>query len=126
MLRAVAPEGCRVANGIAFSRDGSEMFFVDSPTRSIQRLEYSDENLEAISLRNPDRFSSDPGEPHLDFATFKLVHYREGLCTLHPVHFVVVGGGAVVFDSYAAACCSTDIGIKACDSPGQPRRWHSG
>jgi sugar lactone lactonase YvrE len=64
VLRAVAPEGCRVANGIAFSKDGSEMFFVDSPTRSVQRLEYSDENLQSINLKDPERFSSDPGEPH--------------------------------------------------------------
>lgn len=62
MLRAVAAQGCRVANGIAFSEDGKEMFFVDSPTRSIQRLEYSDENLEAISLKDPERFSADPGD----------------------------------------------------------------
>ena len=61
MLRAVAPEGCRVANGIAFSQDGLEMFFVDSPTRTVQRFEYSDDNLEAISLKDPERFSSDPG-----------------------------------------------------------------
>jgi len=51
VLRAVAPQGCRVANGIAFSGDGTQMYFVDSPTRTVQCIAYSDENLEAINLR---------------------------------------------------------------------------
>ena len=51
VLRAVAPQGCRVANGIAFTGDGKQMYFVDSPTRTVQCIAYSDENLEAINLR---------------------------------------------------------------------------
>ena len=89
VLRGVAPQGVRVANGCAFSECGSSMYFVDSPvrelrfgrkafenfadgssnavcvgaqTRTIQKLEYDDDNLAAISLRDPERYSSDPAQ----------------------------------------------------------------
>ena len=34
VLRGVAPQGVRVANGCAFSECGSSMYFVDSPVSS--------------------------------------------------------------------------------------------
>ena len=36
VLRGVAPQGVRVANGCAFSECGSSMYFVDSPVSFIR------------------------------------------------------------------------------------------
>ncbi len=35
VLRGVAPQGVRVANGCAFSECGSSMYFVDSPVSEL-------------------------------------------------------------------------------------------
>ena len=36
VLRGVAPQGVRVANGCAFSECGSSMYFVDSPVSELR------------------------------------------------------------------------------------------
>jgi sugar lactone lactonase YvrE len=41
-------EGITISNGIAFSQDGSIMYFIDTPTRAVKQYDYNKQTGEAI------------------------------------------------------------------------------
>ena len=60
VLRGVAPQGVRVANGCAFSGCGSSMYFVDSP---VSELRFERFRTALLAFSKTECWATDPHDP---------------------------------------------------------------
>ena len=63
VLRGVAPQGVRVANGCAFSECGSSMYFVDSPVSELRFERFRTALLPKVAFSKTECWATDSHDP---------------------------------------------------------------